>query len=157
MTGIVLRPVVAGDLDTFFAHQLDATANFMAAFTANEPHDRVAFDAHWRTVLANDAVEKQTLLVDGKVAGYYVCFEQFGKPAVGYWIGNEYWGRGIATAGLRLLLDIVTERPIYAHAARDNEASIRVLEKCGFKHFGNERAFANARNAEIEEVVLLLR
>lgn len=157
MTAIELRDLVVGDLDTLFDQQLDAGANFMAAFTANAPADRAAFDAHWQNVLKNESVVKQLVLADGAIAGYFVSFEQFGKPAVGYWIGTEFWGRGIATAGLRLLLQIVTARPIYAHAATDNAASIRVLEKCGFVPVGNERAFANARNAEIDEVILELR
>lgn len=48
-------------------------------------------------------------------------------------------------------------RPLYARAAKDNVASIRVLEKCGFRISGYERAFANARGEEIEEAILELR
>ena len=44
--------------------------------------------------------------------------------------------------------------PIYARASKDNLASIRVLEKCGFKITGHGKGFANARGKEIEEVVL---
>ena len=50
----------------------------------------------------------------------------------------------------------LAERPLYARAAADNIASIRVLEKCGFVLIGRDRGFANARGAEIEEVVLEL-
>ena len=48
-------------------------------------------------------------------------------------------------------------RPLYARAAKDNIASLRVLEKCGFTIAGYARGFANARGEEVEEVVLELR
>jgi RimJ/RimL family protein N-acetyltransferase len=51
----------------------------------------------------------------------------------------------------------VKPRPLYARAAKDNIASLRVLEKCGFTIAGYERGFANARGEEVEEVVLELR
>jgi RimJ/RimL family protein N-acetyltransferase len=42
-------------------------------------------------------------------------------------------------------------------AARDNIASIRVLEKCGFILFGYGKGFAHGRGVEVEEVLLELR
>ena len=80
-----------------------------------------------------------------------------GKLEVTYWIGREFWGQGIATKALAALLSTVKTRPLYARAARDNIASLRVLEKCGFMIAGYERGFANARGEEVEEVVLELR
>jgi GNAT superfamily N-acetyltransferase len=80
-----------------------------------------------------------------------------GKPEVSYWLGREFWGKGIATTALRLFLSVVAVRPLYARAARDNAASIRVLEKCGFTIAGSARGFANARGAEVEEMVLVLK
>jgi RimJ/RimL family protein N-acetyltransferase len=41
-------------------------------------------------------------------------------------------GRGIATAALRQFVTDVDDRPLYAHAAKHNTGSVRVLEKCGF-------------------------
>ena len=49
------------------------------------------------------------------------------------------------------------ERPIYARAAKDNFASLRVLEKCGFTITGYNKGYANARAAEIEEATLELK
>ena len=59
---------------------------------------------------------------------------------VGYWIGREWWGRGVATGALRLLLDEVTDRPILAHVVLDNIGSQRVLEHCGFARVGEAAA-----------------
>ncbi|MGC5327931.1 GNAT family N-acetyltransferase [Brevibacillus sp. SYSU BS000544] len=46
--------------------------------------------------------------------------------------------------------------PLYARAVKDNMASIRVLQKCGFKITGTNKGFANARGEEVEEVILRL-
>ncbi|MGI0149175.1 MAG: GNAT family N-acetyltransferase, partial [Thermoplasmata archaeon] len=70
---------------------------------------------------------------------------------------REYWGRGFATRALSLFLREVTMRPLYASAAKDNVASLRVLQKCGFTVSRVEKGFANARGEEIEEVMLELK
>jgi RimJ/RimL family protein N-acetyltransferase len=128
---VVLRDVVESDLPLFFEHQREPEANEMAAFP---PRDRDAFMQHWETkILANETGTAKTVLADGRVAGNVLCWEQDGRLQVGYWIGREFWGRGVATRAVRLLIDgVVTARPLYAYAAKRNVASIRVLEKCGF-------------------------
>ena len=80
----------------------------------------------------------------------------FGETEVTYWIGKEYWGKGVATSALQLFLKEYKERPLYARAAKDNIGSIKVLEKCEFKKIKDEVGFANARNADIEESVFIL-
>jgi RimJ/RimL family protein N-acetyltransferase len=129
MPEVVLRDVIADDLPTLYAHQQDPEANAMAGFPARD-HD--AFIAHWVNILANDGLIKQTITVEGVIAGNIVAFEHDGRTEVGYWIGREFWGRGIATEALRQFLGIVTDRPLYAGVVRHNVGSIRVLEKCGF-------------------------
>jgi RimJ/RimL family protein N-acetyltransferase len=102
----------------------------MAAFPSR---DRPAFDAHWATnILGNPNAITRTILVDGRVAGNIGSWSQDGVRLVGYWIGKEYWGMGVATSALAAFLDDVTERPLYAHVVTHNIGSIRVLEKCGF-------------------------
>ena len=125
-----LRNVELNDLPIFYEHQRDADATRMAAFTAR---DRPAFDAHWATnILGNAAAITQTILVNGQVAGNIGSWPQDGVRLVGYWIGKEYWGKGVATRALTAFLHLVAERPLYAHVAKHNVGSIRVLEKCGF-------------------------
>ena len=53
-----------GDLPVFFEHQLDADANCMAAFTAEDPSDRASFAAHWNRILADETIVKKTVLLD---------------------------------------------------------------------------------------------
>lgn len=153
---IVIRPVEASDLDTFYAHQLDPESNWMAAFVGKEPRDRAAFDAHWAKILGSPDITQRTIVADGQVAGHVACFPLEGNLEVTYWLGREFWGRGIATAALQQLLRLVVTRPIFARAATDNLGSLRVLQKCGFTIVGQDKGFAPGRGADTEEYVLRL-
>jgi RimJ/RimL family protein N-acetyltransferase len=153
---LILRDVTEDDLLRFFEHQLDADANWMAAFTAKDPTDRAAFDAHWRKILADTRIILKTILYEGEVAGYVVVHAWFGEPEVGYWLDRAFWGKGVATAALSTFLGQVAARPLYARVAKDNVASRRVLEKCGFTVIGEDKGFSYARGAEVEELILIL-
>jgi RimJ/RimL family protein N-acetyltransferase len=61
-----------------------------------------------------------------------VSFILEGRREVGYWLGREFWGKGIATSALQLFLEEISERPLFAFSAHSNPASARVLQKCGF-------------------------
>jgi len=65
---------------------------------------------------------------------------------LGYWIGEPYWGRGIATAAIRLIVDYgFRERSlvrIWAVPFATNLASCRALEKSGFMREGTLRSSA---------------
>jgi len=155
---VTLRDVEETDLPIFFEYESDPPAVYMAAFTAKNPADRSAFDAHWKRILGDETIVKRTILFVGNVVGSIASFidQEFGKREVTYWIGREHWGKGIATKALSKFLRELKVNPIYARASKDNVASIRVLKKCGFKIIGHGKGFANARGKEIEEVVLEL-
>jgi RimJ/RimL family protein N-acetyltransferase len=153
---IVLRDVTDDDLPIFFEQQRDPDANYMAAFTSRDPNDRDAFMAHWARIRADETIINRTVLCDGQVAGSVASFEDFGQLEVTYWLGREFWGKGIATRALASLLAFQTTRPIYARAAKDNAASLRVLQKCGFVITGEDKGYANARGQVIEEYILTL-
>jgi RimJ/RimL family protein N-acetyltransferase len=154
---VALRDVLEEDLPVFFEQQLDPQANFMAAFTAKDPQDREAFDRHWARIMTDPTVIIKTALRNGLVLGSVLSYEDEGHPEVSYWLGKEYWGQGLATQALRAFLEQGNQtRPIYARVAKDNLASRRVLEKCGFVQVEVTRGFANARDQEIEEVLMVL-
>ncbi len=101
--------------------------------------------------------DEQVVEIGGRVVGHIASFDLEGHREVTYWIGREDWGRGIATRALEeFLLQLEATRPLYAHAASDNAASIRVLTKCGFLIVGEGRGFAHGRGEETDEVVLRL-
>ena len=116
----------------------------MAAFTARDPAGWDAFTARWTGIVGDETITKKTILFDGHVAGNIVSFEKSGEREVGYWIGRKYWGKGVATRALSTFLGHVKKRPLYAHVAKDNIASNRVLEKCGFKISGEDRGDAKS-------------
>lgn len=151
-----LREVIDSDLPIFFEHQRDPLGVHMAAFTVKNPDDRAAFNDHWRWILSDPTILVRTIEVDGQPAGHVSTYLGEVGLEVTYWLGRDYWGRGIATAALRAFLQVDTRRPLRGRAAADNAASLRVMEKCGFVRTGHERGYANARRALTEEVLLEL-
>jgi RimJ/RimL family protein N-acetyltransferase len=127
---VTLREVTQEDLPIFFEHQLDAEATRMAAFPSR---DRDAFMAHWARIMSNETGILNTILADETVAGNVVYWEAAGEPNIAYWLGKTHWGKGIATAALAQFLTKIEARPVFAHVAKHNFASIRVLQKCGFQ------------------------
>ena len=130
LTEVCLRDVEDADLAWFYEHQADEAAAQLVGFKTREPD---AFAAHWAKSRADESVLLRTVLADGSVAGHVVSWEQGGTRVVGYWLGREHWGRGIATRALALFLDEVPRRPLQARVSAGNAASIRVLEKCRFR------------------------
>jgi len=156
MNAIQLREIRHGDIDEFFLHQLDADANYMAAFTAKNPKDRNAFDLKWDMILKTKSIVKRTILYKYQIVGHIIKYdnESLG-PEITYWIAKAFWGKGIASYAVREFLKIVIVRPIYARAVSDNKASIRVLEKCGFSKVMNDKGFANGRGEIVDEVLMM--
>ncbi|MEU6095686.1 GNAT family N-acetyltransferase [Streptomyces sp. NPDC047079] len=154
---IALREVQDSDLPVFHRQMNDPVALRMAAFVPEDLADRAGFDARWARLRGSPDVDVRTVLADGDVVGHAAVYGEPGEREVTYWIDRAHWGRGIATAALRMLLEQVPERPLYARAAADNAASGRVLRKCGFEETARARGYAHARGGEIEEVVLVLK
>jgi RimJ/RimL family protein N-acetyltransferase len=153
---LVLREIEDRDLDVLFEHSRDREAIRMAAFTSPEADDRTNFERRWARLRSDDSTTNRVVEIDGRVVGHIASFDLEGHREVTYWIGREDWGRGIATRALQEFLQLEATRPLYAHAASDNAASIRVLTKCGFLIVGEGREFAHGRNEETDEVVLRL-
>lgn len=127
---IQLRAVMESDLAVFFEQQQEPEACRIAAFP---PRGLEAFFLHWKNnILADDSVPAFAIDIDGEIAGYVLSWKGGDRRLVRFWLGRAYWSRGIATRAVSDFLRVVTERPLSAHVARENMASIRVLEKCGF-------------------------
>jgi RimJ/RimL family protein N-acetyltransferase len=79
--------------------------------------------------------------------------EECHAAEIGYWLGEKFWGRGIATAAVRgLSLRALNEKELYrlfANVFASNPASMRVLEKAGFRREGV------LRRAVVKEGVLM--
>lgn len=80
------------------------------------------------------------IICDGKVVGSIGAFRQTNihsrTAEVGYYVGTEYWGNGIATEAVRLACLYVFDNTdivrIFAEPFAENIGSCRVLEKNGF-------------------------
>jgi RimJ/RimL family protein N-acetyltransferase len=149
---VLLRDVTESDLPILYEQQLDPEATAMAAFPSR---DREAFMAHSARIMADESVIFKAIVFDGQVVGSIVSWIMEGEREVGYWLGKEYWGKGIATQALAEYVEIVKTRPLFAHVARHNIGSRRVLEKCGFKVIG-EDSYINPAGAQVEEFILKL-
>ena len=126
---VVLRKVVDPSVPIFFEHQRDAETVRMVAFFSR---DRDAFMTHWAKLRREPSNIIQTIVCDGQVAGNIGSWIAEDQRLISYWIGREFWGRGVATAALAAFVAEVKERPLHAFVAKHNVGSIRVLEKCEF-------------------------
>ena len=132
---IQLRNVLESDLPVLFEHQADPVANQMAAFPAR---DRDSFLAHWKKILAYESNLIRIILFEEQVAGTIMSFDMDSKREIGYWLGRQYWGKGIATQALTQFLVLERTRPLYGYVVKHNFGSRRVLEKCGFSFYGED-------------------
>lgn len=135
----MIRPTTEDDLPAIYVHQRDPQACRMAAFT---PRELPAFLEHWRNkILAVPTVKACTIVSSGRVAGYVSSWNHDEKERlVAYWVGREFWGRGLASASLAHFIKLVDlHRPLHAYVATSNVGSARVLQKCGFALVENSR------------------
>ncbi len=153
-SGVTLRLVEPADLPVLCRHQLDPEAARLAAFPSRQWE---AFAAHWAKVLANPSNLARTIVRDGEVVGNIGAWTDAGtgERLVGYWIGREYWGQGIASAAVGSFLGVEVTRPLNARVAKHNPASVRVLEKNGFIVVGEE-SFTEPDGPAVVELVLRL-
>lgn len=99
------------------------------------------------------------VVADGKAVGSIGVFRQTNihrcTAEVGYYIAEEYWGKGIMTSALREACDFVFNNSdiirIYAEPFTYNKASCRVLEKVGFQCEGILRNNA-VKNGNIQDM-----
>jgi RimJ/RimL family protein N-acetyltransferase len=83
--------------------------------------------------------------LDGRMIGVVgLTFHEDQPPELGYWLGEPYWGKGYMTEAARALIEAAHRTGHYeriaARALLSNDASIRVLEKLGFKRTGKKKS-----------------
>ena len=127
---MTLREVTDDDLDVLFAQQADPDSSQLADVPTR---DRSSFSAHWLKIRNDPDVVIRTVDVDGEVAGHVLSFVMDGERKVGYWLGQQFWGKGIASKALAAFLAIETRRPLHANVATGNPASVTVLRRNGFR------------------------
>ncbi|MDW4907644.1 GNAT family protein [Streptomyces sp. ADMS] len=150
---VQLRDVVDADLEFLLAYEHDPEAVRRSRFT---PRPRDAFMAHWKSkILGDSTVFVQMVTVDTEPAGSVVAWwdrdpDLGDRRFIGYWLGRPYWGRGVGSVALGLFLLRETNRPLYADPFAENTASVRLLEKHGFRRTGT------VRHGDNEHIMLAL-
>ncbi len=151
--GIWLRAVTAEDIQVFFAFQADPIASRMAEFPMREWDEHSAV---WKRALADPTVVAFTIMLGDSVAGSVVSYMHGGDRLVGYWLGREFWGRGVATRALLGFFPLVPKGTLRARVAKSNVASRRVLEKCGFRLVGETWSRPREGFPEVDEWIFRL-
>lgn len=111
-------------------------------------------------VLKEEGPTVHAITFEGKVTGLIGLHPSSdvyrGTAELGYWIGEPYWGQGIASAAVAQVIPIGFEqlnlRRIHASVYEHNHASMRVLEKNGFQREGVARAAVLKNGQVLDEV-----
>ena len=138
------NPKVAANLRDAFPHPytIDDATKFVDEAIISQPQNRFA-------ILEND-------IYVGNI-GIHLLDDVYSNSAeIGYFIGEPYWNRGIATEALKLAVnygfEILKLRRIFAGIFSFNPASAKVLEKAGFEYEGTLKA-AIIKNGEIYDEI----
>ena len=110
------------------------------------PHPYTLADARMRilSLTAARPVTHFAIAINGQAIGsigFHIKTDVYRRSAeIGYWLGEEFWGRGIATEALQAITAHAFKNfdlcRVYASVFAWNTASMRVLEKVGYSHEG---------------------
>ena len=139
---VSLRRPTLDDLPAMFEIGADPVACEMAGV---KPRTREVFMARWKDVLADPAINSRVIEVSRagadrpEFAGSISVFQapEETRDSIGYWIARPHWGKGIASRALEMFLKEEPRRPLHATASVANRASLRVLERHGFRVVGS--------------------
>jgi len=137
---ITLRDYTKSDIDrlVYLANNENVSRYLSYAF----PYPYTKLDAVWWVETGSVAKDSIAKVIEyrGKFVGGVGITNQKGwkehSAEIGYWIGEEYWGNGIASEALSVMIDLVFSdlkyKKLFAQVLEPNKASMRVLEKCGY-------------------------
>lgn len=150
---IILRPWLESDAAALFKYASDPDVGPRAGWP---PHKSVEESREViKNFFSNEdtwAIElKETLEIIGCVGYLPASVSNLrikdDEAEVGYWIAKPYWGKGICTEALRLVIDccfnVKNFTTIWGDYFPENPASGKVMEKCGFKDTGIETVCPN--------------
>jgi len=127
------------------------------------PHPYTDRDArNWLDVVVDADPETNFAIVVGGEAvggvGYTLQYDVDRRSAeIGYWLGEEFWGRGIATEALIAVTNHAFANHdlcrVFAHVFEWNPASARVLEKAGYTFEGRLRKSVTKEGQTIDQLM----
>ena len=139
-TDFLLRPWRINDVESLVENANNANiAKFMTDMFPH-PYTKSNAESFISFATKDDPVHIFAIEVDGKAIGGIGIHPQTDvmrkNAELGYWLGQNYWGKGIITRAVQQMVDFgfktfdITR--IYARPYHTNIASQRVLEKAGF-------------------------
>lgn len=141
---IVLREYAESDLERLVSLANNENVSRYLVYTF--PYPYTLADAEWWIGTGSNQNGAITRVVEyrGLLVGSVGITPQSGwrdhLGEIGYWVAEDYWGKGIATAALRQMTDYGFNsrnfRKLVAPVLAPNIASMRVLEKCGYQREG---------------------
>jgi len=161
----VVRPWRLADARTLVKHANNA--NVARQLRDRFPHPYTMGDARTFIEMVADARPATTFAIEvDDEAGGGIGFspgtdvERY-SAEIGYWLGEDLWGRGIAAEALRLVSEYAFEEcrllRLFALPFADNHQSVRVLEKAGYLREGTMQSssvkFGMARDQAIYAIV----
>ena len=152
---LTLRAPLKRDYDDIVFH---ANNPKVAENLSQMPHPYTMRDAaHWTDVLAKPAVRQQTFAITDRYldkflggCGYRPDQQDVNRVVIGYWLGEPFWGEGLAAEATQAIIDHAFDNEeisaVVASVRPSNHQSKRVLEKCGFQfmHSGMTHSLAVA-------------
>ncbi|WP_299490025.1 GNAT family protein [Acaryochloris sp. IP29b_bin.137] len=138
---ITLRDYERTDLDSLLALANNKRVSRYLVYTFPYPYTRA--DAEWWISEGVKAEESVTKVIEynGAFTGSIGLTRQAGwrdhLAEIGYWLGEPFWGKGIATQAVQQMTDHAFSdlqlQKLYAPILAPNKASMRVVEKCGYE------------------------
>ncbi len=156
-----LRPWKPGDEESLVRHANSRVIwrNLRDAF----PHPYTQSDARRWIKMANPTqpITNFAIVVDGEAAGgigLALKDDVFRRSAeIGYWLGEQYWGRGIVTEAVRAVTDYAFASfdlcRVFAGVFEWNPASMRVLEKAGYEFESRVKKSVTKDGETIDELI----
>lgn len=164
LTKSILREWRAGDEQSLVRHADNRKVwrNLRDLF----PHPYTLADArHWIQIANPKApITNFAIVVDNSAVGaigLVIKDDVFRRSAeIGYWIGEEYWGRGIVTEAVRAVTDYAFATfdlcRIYAGVFEWNPGSMRVLERAGYEFESRLRKSVTKDGQTIDELIYVV-
>ena len=90
------------------------------------------FYEHYHAILTRKKLSIFAVRVDDDYAGSVEVSDRGDHYQLGYWLGVDYRGQGIATESIQSVLNQLDSRPVVADTLIENTDSWRVLERLGF-------------------------
>jgi [ribosomal protein S5]-alanine N-acetyltransferase len=162
-TNFTLRHFRNGDQESLIenANSIKIFNNVKDTF----PHPYTYADASWWIEFCKETDKPATTFaidMNGQVigaVGIIIGFDiQRVTAEIGYWLGEKYWGKGIAVEALKQMTDYVFQNfpeivRLWAAVFEYNKPSMRVLEKAGYEFEGIRKKAAIKNGVVIDEYV----